>query len=194
MENVSKVTATAILANDHRTIEKVIPAMSMVADNAEQGRLLDISILRDLILFLRIFAEECQTAKEERGLFPALEAKNVLPAGCTVAVLKDEHQRAASLTKELLAALDAYTSGGYASSQGILISTLRSLAALYREHIWKEDHILLPIAEKVLSRKEQDVLCETFQRTESSINADELAARIEQHARRCVCHMGQVLI
>ena len=194
MTRISNMTATAALEREHRSVETVVATMSTIADHLEQGRRIDVSLLSDVIFFLRIFADQCQEAKEESLLFPALEAKCVSGSACpTTTALKNEHQQAGFLTLELLQAADAYT-GGNASAQESLVRTLRALATLYREHIWKENHVLLPLAERLLSQEEQDMLSQAFQSVESKIGPDEIAGRIGQHAQRCLCYLGEVFI
>lgn len=193
MTQLSHMNATAVLEHEHRSAETVVVTMSTIADHLEQGRRIDASLLTEVIFFLRIFAGQCQKAKEESLLFPALEAKCVSDSGCPVATLKNEHRKAGSLTLELLEAADAYAAG-QPSAPNSLMRTLRALASLYREHIWKENHVLLPLAEQVLSAEEQDSLYEAFQGVESKIGPDEVAGRIRQHAQRCPCQMGEVFV
>ena len=193
MTQLSHMTATAVLEHDHRSIETVAVTMSTIADRLEQGRRIDTALLTEVIFFLRIFADQCQDAKEEGLLFPALQAKCVSDSACPITTLQNEHRKAGSLTLELLDAADAYAAG-HASAPKSLLRTLRALASLYREHIWKENHVLLPLAERVLSAEEQDSLYEAFQGVESKIGPDEVASRIGQCAQRCPCDMGEVLI
>ncbi|HLJ15952.1 MAG TPA: hemerythrin domain-containing protein [Bryobacteraceae bacterium] len=188
-----KITATSALARDHHSAEAVVQTMLTIADSLEQGRLIDTSLLEDVILFLRLFADQCQTAKEETLLFPALEAKCLSPDEFQLAGLRDDHHHMASSPVELSEALHEYSTG-HTSANEPLASTLRRLAQLYHEHLSKEDTILLPLAEKILPAEELDALCQAFQRTESGIGLDEVAKRISHHAQRCQCHMGIVFI
>jgi hemerythrin-like domain-containing protein len=53
-----------------------------------------------------------------------------------------------------------------------LTGTLRRLIELYPAHIWKEDYLLFPMAEKLLSEEEQKELSEQFARHECEIGTD----------------------
>ncbi len=53
-----------------------------------------------------------------------------------------------------------------------LIGTLRRLIELYPAHIWKEDYLLFPMAEKILSASEQEELSAQFERHEFEIGID----------------------
>ena len=183
--------ATTALEHEHRSITKVIDTISIIADDLEQGRRIDPSLLNEVIFFLRIFANQCQTAKEDDLLFPALEEKCMSPSTCPIESLRNDHREAGSLTLQLLEAADAYAAG-HVSAEASLRITLRNLASLYREHIWKEDYVVLPLAEKILSPQELGRLSMAFERVEAKIGPDELADRIGERTRRCLCHLGEV--
>lgn len=186
-------TATTALEHEHRSVETVVEAISTIADHLEQGRRIDTSLLTEVVFFFRVFADQCQTSKEDDLLFPALEAKCMSPGTCPIAGLRNDHRQAGSLTLNLLEAADAYKAGR-GSANELLARTLRHLAELYREHIWKENYLILPLAEKVLSADEQDRLSQAFQGMESRISSDEIASRISRRAERCLCHVGEVFI
>ena len=44
----------------------------------------------------------------------------------------------------------------------VLVDSLHSLAELYCDHIWKENYLLLPMADKILSDCDQQALVEAF--------------------------------
>ena len=66
-----------------------------------------------------------------------------------------------------------------------LVTTLRSLVRLYVDHIWKENYLLLPMADKVLSDNDHAKLCEQFDSVEAALGAgkqqqlEQLSARLE---------------
>ncbi len=193
MSAVLSATATTALEREHHSAVAVIETMLTIADSLEQGRRIDNTLVTEVIFFLRIFADQCQTAEEDTLLFPALEAKCTPPDTGLIASLRKDHRNLVSLTLELVELADECAAGHDSAKEG-LASTLRRLATLYREHIWKEDHILLPLAERILPPEELETLNQAFQRIKSGISSDEVAKRIGQHAQRCQCHMGEVFI
>ncbi len=98
-----------------------------------------------------------------------------------------------SLTLEIAEAAEAYAAG-HETAREFLARRLRSLGTLYREHLWNEDHVVLPLAEKILSPEELDVLSQAFQGIESRTSLEEVARRISLQAQRCDCLMGEVFI
>jgi hemerythrin-like domain-containing protein len=193
MNAVLSATAITALEREHQLAEAVVETMLTIANSLEQGRRIDNSLLTEVIFFLRIFVDQCQTAEEDTLLFPALEAKCTPPDTGLIASFRNDHRNLASVTLELVELADECAAGHDSVGEG-LASTLRRLARLYREHSWREDHLLLPLAEKILSPEELNALSQAFERIESRISSDEVANRIAYHTQRCQCGMGEVLI
>lgn len=184
-------TATAVVKHEHDSAEAVVQTLLAIAGNLDEERRIDISLLKEVVFFLRVFADQCQTGQEDALLFSALEAKCMPAEAGLLANLKNDHQDLVALTRELSEATGEYALGKDSANEH-LGSTLRRLAALYRAHISTEDHIVLPLAEKLLSPEELNTLNRDFQRVESQISLDEIAERISAHKRRCSCYLGEV--
>ena len=98
-----------------------------------------------LLAFLAGELEE-HLVLEERALFPVL-ARHTQVTARPVAGMEAEHGELRALVGELTCALRA---GGAGRAQ----SVGRVIAALLRAHIDKEDHVLFPLAERMLTLAE----------------------------------------
>ena len=190
MANVAEFTAT--LLHEHHEIEKVVAVMSTIADDLEHWRLIEAPLFHDMTAFLQLFASECQRGLEENKLFTALASKCSPASGFLLPQLSYEHNRAEFLTRDLVESAEAYVSSGGAR-KGSVIEDLRRLASLYQRHLWKEDHILLPMAEEVLTKEQQTMLFQAFNDAKPNVWLDELAAKIAEESSRRVSHLGQIL-
>lgn len=176
--------STDVLEQEHRAIQKVVATMSIVADRLDAGQKVDAAILRDISSFLHDFSEAWHHEKEERFLFPLLEARGVPASGCPIAVLHHEHQKGHALLAQLDDALQAFVRSGAAKDS--LVATLHDLVRLYVDHIWKEDYLLLPMTDKVLSEDDHATLCRQFDSIEAELgpgkrqHLQQLSARLEQ--------------
>jgi hemerythrin-like domain-containing protein len=74
--------------------------------------------------------------------------------GCPIGILTAEHQRERTLVAALASATETYAKD-MASAKKRIIETLRALTELYPGHIWKEDYLLFPMTNKVLSADDQ---------------------------------------
>jgi hemerythrin-like domain-containing protein len=85
-------------------------------------------------------------ALEEQSLFPAL-ARHLPASQGPLAVMSAEHAEFRALLAHLAAAVRA---GSYAGQR----AHATEIVALLRAHIDKEDHVLFPLAEQLLSAEE----------------------------------------
>ncbi len=168
--------ATQRLEQEHRTIEGVASACGVFAELLQGGKRIPGDVLRSLVDFLRMYAQEYHQAEEE-WLFSLLRVKGVPRNSCPIEGLSYEDDKLGILVDRLAHSVDAYQESG-GTVNGTLIEALQSLAGLYRDHIWKEDYLLLPMAEKILSDGDQEVLAETLRMIDSSKGA---AARQSLH-------------
>ncbi len=115
--------------------------------------------------------------------FKLLEKKGVPVSGCPLAVLVHDHEKGRKLMADLKRDIALYERIPSEGRLG-LIATLRKLIELYPSHIWKEDYLLFPMAEKLLSESEQNELSAQFAQHEARIGTDvhhgfeQLAGRI----------------
>lgn len=176
--------STVVLEQEHQTIQKVLAKMAVIADRLEAGGAGSANVLHDISTFLHQFSVECHHVKEEKFLFPLLEARGVPASGCPIAVLHHEHEKGHALLAQLDDAIQVFVASG--AGRDSLVNTLRDLVKLYVDHIWKEDYLLLPMADKVLSEKDHAALFEQFDSVEAMLGAgkhhqlEQLSARLEQ--------------
>jgi len=171
---------TKVLEEEHHFIQKVVGAMAVLAETLEAGKEVEEKTLHDIVEFMRTFADKCHHGKEETHLFPALEKKGVPMRGCPLGALIAEHQKGRVLVSELAEATEAYRGNPLAKES--LVKSLRGLTELYPNHIWKEEYLAFPMADKILSPAEQRDLSEKFEIVEKEIGLD-VHQRFERFAK-----------
>ena len=182
-------TPTEMLEEEHHFIQKVVGAMTAVSERLEMGQEVEAEMLRNIVDFMRTFADKCHHGKEETHLFPVLERKGVPVRGCPLAVLMAEHQRGRALVTGLATAAETYVRDG-PSAKKPLLESLRGITELYPDHIWKEDYLLFPMTNKILTSGEQKELYDKFEMVERAIGAgvhhglEQLAEKLEQETQR----------
>jgi hemerythrin-like domain-containing protein len=162
---------TDVLEEEHHVIQKVVAAMVVLLARLEEGKDVKGETINKVVEFMRTFGDKCHHGKEESHLFPLLGKRGVPMTGCPIAVLVHEHEKGRSLVKQLLEAGTAYVNGDGASKSA-LIKSLQGLIELYPNHIWKEEYLLFPMTNKVLSDEDQKELFEKFEMVEKEIGAD----------------------
>ncbi len=181
--------ATDILEHEHHYIQKAVRVMTLLAEALEAEKNIEVEILHGLIEFMRSFGDACHHGKEEDCLFPLLEKKGVPKHGCPIGALRHEHETGRALVKELAENAEAYARGDRKAKPG-LTRNLRALAELYPSHIWKEDYLLFPMTNKILSSKDQQVLLRQFEKAEQKMGEkthrhfERLIGKLEQSSER----------
>jgi len=164
----SSVSAIEILVDEHRLITRVVNVLNVLDKRLEVDHLGDENVFTDVLDFFRIFVDKNHHAKEEQALFPTLERLKINPEGCTIQSLKNEHEQARTLAMTLADAV-----GKYKTDSKVTISeTIRSLISLHNDHIWRENILLFPVAEKTLQASELNDVSKGYIEVEKSLGTD----------------------
>jgi hypothetical protein len=157
-----------LLMADHELTERVFAAMEKSFATREGPSFGQVANLR---AYLVGYVDRCHNQKEERALFPALERAGIPREGGPLAVMLMEHGRA----KELVGALDR-AAGAFAGGDRAALPALReafeAYAALCKEHFWKENDILYPMALRFLDAATQASIVAGIEAVEAELGPD----------------------
>lgn len=165
---------TQIMETEHRHIETVVKALGGAAAVLEQGQRPEVAMLTTAAEFLRVYADKLHHGKEEALFFPLLVKRGVPAQGCPIGGLNHEHEKGRGLVRALAEQVSAY-GRGQAGASDALLQTLRGLADLYPNHIWKEDAMVFPLADKLLSAADCQELEEQFAEVDRAIGLETIA-------------------
>lgn len=157
--------ATAILMEEHRGIERMLTIVEAAARRLEQGGEVPPRVFEGAVDFFRGFADRCHHAKEEEELFPTLEERGIPRGNGPVGVMLIEHEQGRQFVRNLAEATHRYAQGDR-SAQPLLVRNALGYADLLRQHIAKEDGVLFPLADQVLSADAQQRLVAAFNEIE----------------------------
>ena len=155
-----------MLTHEHKYILKVVHALAAIDADLGRGDHVDPGLLTRVVDFMRHFADKCHHAKEEAVLFPAMQTKGVPKTGCPLSALLAEHAKG----RELVAALEEGTRdyvSGESSGVAQIRAAISGIRQLYPNHIWKEDEMVFPMAERLFSTDELTQLKAAFDAAET---------------------------
>jgi hemerythrin-like domain-containing protein len=156
---------TEVLSAEHRVIEQVLDCLEQIAARAESTRALDVESARTALEVLRTFADRCHHGKEENCLFPKLESRGFPTHVGPVAVMLQEHESGRAEIRAMDAALETLSRNDSSGHQSFAAAA-RRYVALLRDHIAKEESILFPMAESMLTPADRDDVLNSFQAVE----------------------------
>jgi hemerythrin-like domain-containing protein len=162
--------ATETLEHEHRVIEEVASACGVCAEVLRGGTKVPIDVLESIVDFFRKYGNRYHRQAEE-ALLSVLHDKGVPTAACPIVVINYENQKRQTLVDQLTSAVNAYVESGGAVRE-TLASTLQALAEFFPDHIWKEEYLLLPMAEKVLSEEDRNSLADSLNLIDSMKGAE----------------------
>jgi hemerythrin-like domain-containing protein len=157
--------ATDVLTEEHRVIERVLDSLEFAATRLESGTPVPPEFFISTTDFIRGFADGCHHQKEEGVLFTRMEQQGLPLSGCPLGVMLAEHELGRQYTRALLFAAGGMQTGDPGAERRAIQSS-RSYIALLRQHIYKEDNILFPMADQVIPVDEHFSVWEDFEHVE----------------------------
>ncbi len=173
------MTATEILVDEHRLIKKVLNWGEAELARIAGGKKPDLAKLAKAVDFIRNFADRCHHAKEEGLLFRRMEEKGMPSQGGPIAVMLHDHELGRAHVAAVAGALEG-AGRGETAALSTLRENLAGYIALLRAHIDKEDHILYPMADRLLGPADQEALLCDFERVER----EEIGAGVHEKYHR----------
>ena len=167
------------LKKEHRDIERMLKIVWDAANLIEGGDDVDLEIFKDASDFFRNYADGCHHVKEERILFERMTARGVPAEYGPLPMMRGEHEEGREHIRKM-AELSSRKLTKKTSCE--LLTHVREYVNLLSQHIQKEDTILYPIANDVLTARDQIELGKGFAKAES----DTMAPGAHEKYRRMI--------
>lgn len=156
---------TEELVNEHNGIKRMLRILEEVARRLEAGEQVAVADLEAMVDFVRTFADRCHHGKEEDLLFVAMEEAGIARQGGPIGVMLHEHTLGRGYVRGMAEGIAAYQAGN-TSAAAQIAENGRGYVALLTQHIHKEDNILYPMADRILTAAKQAELLEGFEQIE----------------------------
>lgn len=182
--------ATEILMEEHRVIERVLHALERASNRLRRGEDVYLRFFTGTNVFIRGFADGCHHKKEEFVLFPSMIENGLSSESGPIAVMLAEHVEGRRLAHELQQAVERFLAGDIRKRE-VLIEKANGYIRLLRQHIYKEDNVLFPMADKVIPTEQQEQILEAFAQFDHNESGEDLhekyfglAERLEKECLR----------
>jgi len=155
MTTYPRANPTDELMQEHQSVLRLLHEMNKVITTAEPSNVPPWKAFLEKAL--RYFSTEVAShfKKEEEALFPAMEKYIGRETG-PIAVMRHEHQQHNSFLLQLEKAVEAGDLGG-------ILEVWESFNPLLTMHIAKEDSVLFPMAERMLSESEKNEVAQKME-------------------------------
>jgi hemerythrin-like domain-containing protein len=175
--------AIEVLMNEHRLIERVLGSLETFAIEVEGGLAPERPPVADYARFFRGFADALHHGKEEDILFQRMIERGFPRETGPLAVMLHEHR----LGRQHVGALVQVSEGAgplAVAETALLLENAGAFVPLLRSHILKEDRILYPMSERLLTGPEMDAMETEFEAFEKTMRADGTVDRLAALAER----------
>lgn len=155
-------TISEILSAEHRHIIKMLDLMEKEARELSSGGAFKKSFWTKAADFLRHYADKFHHAKEEDLLFAELNRNMHKMHCCPMEQMVFEHNEGREHVGAMLRALESDDGAGVAEHA-------KGFSALLRDHIFKEDNILYPMAEDILDEAAKEEMLKKFSQFDRAV-------------------------
>lgn len=152
------------LVEEHVLIKRVLGALPAFLAGTDPASAAGAAVSRDIIRFIRSYADSHHHAKEEDRLFRLFD-----PGLAVVKTMLLEHEAGRAHVRAAGAAVNAGDGPGAAAA-------LLAYRELLLDHIKKEDEVLYPWMDRNLSMRQVGALSESFDEADALAPAGEIAA------------------
>jgi len=159
---------TQELSHEHQAILQMIRILEKIGLKLAAGERVDVGHLEKAVDFIRGFADKCHHAKEEDLLFPAMEKAGIPKTGGPLGVMLNEHVAGRGFVKGMTDAIAGLKKGNKAAGREFAENAAK-YGALLSQHIFKEDHVLYPMADARLTAAQQAELSACFADVEEKV-------------------------
>lgn len=158
------MNATKILMEEHEVILQVLESLELELTKVRAGKSKPTFFL-DAADFIKGFADGCHHAKEEGVLFKYMEEAGIPAQHGPIAVMLSDHEQGRVYTRQMREAAIKWQSGDESAVTEV-IENANGYIQLLRGHIFKENNILFPMADRAINPEQYTALDEAFDHVE----------------------------
>ena len=156
---------TEQLKAEHEGIKLMLKILDKVCGKLKSAQELNQEHFSKMLEFLRVFVDKCHHGREEDLLMPAMVEAGVPKDKGAIKFTLMEHKEGRGYVLGMSEAFDKLKNGDPKAS-GKIAENGNNYIDLIIKHIDKEESILFPLADKVLSQEKQNGLEEGFEKLE----------------------------
>lgn len=174
---------TEELVHEHQVILHVLETAAAEARGIQDKGTIRSALIEMMLDFFRNFADKCHHAKEEKNLFPVMEKRGMAHDAGPIAVMLAEHVEGRRRLANIAGLLPAVRQNDRDAALAVA-ENLSAYVALLTNHIAKENNVLFPMADRLLTEEDMDELERAFARVEEIETGEGVHEKYHQLAHR----------
>jgi len=156
--------ASEDLINEHQGILFGLKILEKIVLLMNEKNVVEINDLKDIVNFIKLFADKCHHGKEEGILFPAMEEFGIPKDNGPIGQMLLEHTEGRKYVAQMNDGIQnkEFDKNKFAQAATNYISLLRN-------HINKENNVLFPLGDKKIPLDRQTKILELFEAFEENV-------------------------
>lgn len=156
--------ASEDLINEHQGILFGLKILEKMVLLLKENNRIEIDDIREIINFIKLFADKCHHGKEEGILFPAMEEFGIPKTNGPIGQMLLEHTEGRKYVAQMNDEIQKkeFDKNKFAQAATNYISLLRN-------HINKENNVLFPLGDKKIPLDRQTKILELFEAFEENV-------------------------
>jgi len=177
--------AVAVIEAEHRALATVVAALQRLLTDVRQGLAEpDFRLLAAILYYIESFPEGQHHPKEDEYLFKALRART-REGAAVLDELQGEHVRTGQMMGYLAQTLVRYQGGAHDGLDSFT-AAVDAYAALLRDHMRKEERVVLPLADAHLMESDWAAMAAAFTENRDPLFGEEASQEMRRLRHRIV--------
>jgi len=151
---VTPTSPIGILLEEHKMLQQITEKLVMLTEKVQRAEIPD-SVIEELSQLKHIVDELLEAEKhylrEENALFPVLERHGISEPP---AIMWMEHNQLREKKKQLKVLIENFTKMNFSDFKRQLSELAKAVNDMLNRHIYKENNILFPVAQRVVTEQE----------------------------------------
>jgi len=156
------MTPTENLIKEHEEINELLDIMSKIALKIKSKDVFYPNDVEEIIDYLIIIIENSHHGKEDDVFYPELISSGIPKETAPLSIINYEHTLANRYLKDISSCVVNCKIGNDFSGE-LLADSLTNYVVVIKNHIQREEEIIFPIANEVLSSEKQNEISQRFE-------------------------------
>jgi len=159
---VAPTSPISILLEEHKMLQQIAEKLALLTEKVQRTEIPD-SVIEELSQLKHVANElldaEKHYLREENALFPVLERHGISEPP---AIMWMEHNQLREKKKQLKALIENAAKMGFSDFKRQLSELAKAVVDMLNSHIYKENNILFPAAQHIVTEQEWTAVMENF--------------------------------
>jgi len=156
------MTPTENLIKEHEEINELLDIMSKIALKIKSKDVFYPTDVEEIIDYLIIIIDKSHHGKEDEVFYPELISSGIPKETAPLSIINYEHTLAHRYLKDISSCVVNCKIGNDFSGE-LLADSLTNYVVVIKNHIQREEEIIFPIANEVLSSEKQNEISQRFE-------------------------------